>query len=79
MKVTDDNLRQWAAEGSPIARELLELRHGFSVPQHMPERDANVLYLHRAGYLAIADEWRDEDHGPVAVRWWRLPTIRGNV
>ena len=34
-----------------------------------PERNSTAIYYSRGGYIAIADEWRWEDHGERASHY----------
>lgn len=65
-----------------IIRERDRYVHGGTwvpVSERLPERNATVLYWHTPveplgrGWLAQADEWRDEQHLAYATHWMPMP------
>jgi len=54
--------------------------HWIPVSDRRPERNETVLYWHKpvvggeCGWVAQADEWRDEQHGAVATHWMPMPS-----
>lgn len=51
-----------------------------SVDERRPPRLEPCLYWNRrfGGYLAIADEWKDEDHLRFASHWMPIPEPPGD-
>jgi hypothetical protein len=56
------------------------------VSERRPERNAAVLYWHKPfegdisrGWVAQADEWRDEQHLAVATHWMPYPNVPASI
>ena len=73
--MTDAHLLAMAKEAEKvgyIAGVIAEATRSKWVPvseASQPERNSTAIYYSRGGYIAIADEWRWEDHGERASHY----------
>lgn len=62
----------YAAPVSPSPEER-RIPQWIPLSESKPERNDTCLYWDLGGYCAIADEWRDDQHGRTATHWMPLP------